>query len=352
MKKRMLAALLALSMVLTLGAGAFAAGDENDDGLSDAQKALEEAKAGLAESLTRNGATSDVDPSDMEWDEFLAWVEENDAAHGHGDAGPSEDELNDYSLTEEDMQALADALDGFDREDIDNAFEYIRLTMDRILTTYAEAIADILDGGNGGQGAAEAISADTNGFLGSEGQLEAVAAISDWLEQQQISEDRTDDFFLSLFGNTAIDVEGKYEPFMEELLSGGEKRPAKTAEDPIFDEDAQEIMAYMARSISEEYLVPNGIGPDDLAWPTDQAAWEYYNDLLDQIYTETAIGGTPEPISEDLVPASPDKEIMDAAAQGVANWLYEFESVESGYLDHLYALLKDSQYIMENVTFA
>ena len=92
-------------------------------------------------------------------------------------------------------------------------------------------------------------------------------------------------------------------------------------------------------------------GPDDLAWPSNQAAWDYYNNLLNQIYTAVAIGGNPEPISEDLVPVSPDKEIMDAAAQGVANWLYAFESVESGYLDHLYALLKDSQYIMENVTF-
>ncbi len=324
MKKRMLATILVLCMVLSLGIGAYADGDE----------------------------TSDVDPSEMEWDEFLAWVEENDAAHGHGDTGPSEDELNDYSLTEEDMQALADAIGGFDREDIDNAFEYIRLTMDRILTTYAEAIADILDGGNGGQGAAEAISADTNGFLGSEGQLEAVAAISDWLEQQQISEDRTDDFFLSLFGNTAIDVEGKYEPFMEELLSGGEKRPAKTAEDPVLDEDMQELMSCIAKSITEEYLVPNEISAEDFVWPDNPVALEYYNTLLTHVYYEVTLDIDTGLLEGELVPPeSPDKEIMDAAVQGIANWLHESESVDSVYLDDLFGTLRDYQFIQDNVIF-
>ena len=349
MKKRMLAMLLALCMILPLGIGALAEDDETDEGLSDAQKALEEAKAGLAESLTRNGATSDVDPSEMEWDEFLAWVEENDAAHGHGDTEPSADALNDYSLTEEDMRALADAIGGFDREDIDNAFEFIRLTMDRILTTYAEAIADILDGGNGGQGAAEAVSADTNGFLGSEGQLEVVAAISDWLEQQQISQDRTDDFFMSLFGNTAIDVERQYEPFMEELLSGGEKRPAKTAEDEVTEEELQELLTYIGQAVEDEYLTPNGIDPASFVWPGDPGAWEYFHALLKRFYMEIGMGM--EMSLEDLVPASPDKEIMDAAFQGLTNWLGLFESYPPEYLDKISVAIEADGFIPANVPF-
>ena len=127
-------------------------------------------------------------------------------------------------------------------------------------------------------------------------------------------------------------------------------RPAKTAEDPIFDEDTQEILSYMAKSISEEYLVPNGISQDDFAWPTDQAAWDYYKSLLDAIYFKITLDAD-RPIDETLIPASPDREIMDAASKGVADWLNKFESVESVYLDHLYVLLKNSEYIQDYFTF-
>ena len=321
MKKRTVATLLALCLVLSLGTGAFAAGD----------------------------GTSDVDPSEMEWDEFLEWVAKNDAAHGHGDAGPSEEELNDYALTEEDMQALADAIGGFEREDIDNAFEYIRLTMERLLTTYPDAITDILDGGNGGPGAAESICADTNGYLGTESQLEVVAAVSDWLEQQQISGDRTDDLFLSLFGNTTTDMEGKYESFIEELLSGGEKRPAKTAEDEVTEEDLQELLTYIGKAVEDEYLTPNGIDPASFVWPSDADAWMYFHALLQRLYVKIGMGM--EMSLEDLIPASPDKEIMDAAFKGLTNWLDEFESYPVEYLDKISVSIEGDGFIPANVTF-
>ena len=327
MKKRIVATLLALCMVLGLGVGAFAAGD----------------------------GTSDVDPSEMEWDEFLEWVAKNDAAHGHGDAGPSEEELNDYALTEEDMQALADAIGGFEREDIDNAFEYIRLTMERLLTTYPDAIADILDGGSGGPGAAESIRTDTNGYLGTESQLEVVAAVSDWLEQQQISGDRTDDLFLSLFGNIATDIEGKYEPFMEEILSGGEKRPAKTAEDEVTEQDLQELLTYIGKAVEDEYLTPNGIDPAALVWPTDPNTFRYFDEMVTNYCISTLTGEPPAPVREEYVPASPDKEIMDAVYAGIMNWLDGFESVDYEYLIALSQEIDHIEYILEylpaNVTF-
>lgn len=285
MKKKMLATLLALCMVLSLGAGAFAAEAEtaevNEYGLTDAAA---QALAGKIRAHLREDYLNvyDIAASDFSWSEVSA-----DVWNAVGTVPAMA-----YSTG----MSLTDA-----PEELGRTFD------DESLNALAGAVA---------------------------------AALREWVLEEG------DESFEALWGS--LSGERTFSQFVTEYAAF---RPAKTAEDPIFDEDAQEIMAYMAKSISEEYLVPNGIGPDDLAWPTDQAAWDYYNNLLNQIYTEIAIGGNPEPISEDLVPASPDKEIMDAAAQGVANWLYEFESVESGYLDHLYALLKDSQYIMESVTF-
>lgn len=128
-------------------------------------------------------------------------------------------------------------------------------------------------------------------------------------------------------------------------------RPAKTAEDPVFEKDIEELMTYVAKSVSEEYLVPNEIDVETFVWPTDEASWNYYCLLLNGVYTRVAIGANPEPISEDAIPDSPNKEIMEAVSQGVENWLNEFESCESGYLDHLYLLLKDSEYFLEHATF-
>ncbi len=325
MKKRTLAMLLALCLVLSLGIGAYADGDE----------------------------TSDVDPSEMEWDEFLAWVEENDAAHGHGDAGPSEEELNDYHLTEEETKAFADALDGFDREDIFHAFDHIRLTMDLFPTTYADAIADILDGGDG---AAEKVSSDTNGSLGTEAQLEVVAAVSDWIEQQQIDQDRVDDFFWSLF-----DVEDISETFdsIDKLLSGEllpTEGPVKTAEDAVTDQDLQELLTYIGQAVQDEYLTPNGIDPAALVWPTDPSTFRYFDEAFTNYCISALTGEPPAPVRDDYVPASPDKEIMDAVYVGVMNWLDGFASVDYEYLIALSQQISTFDYIMEylpaNLTFA
>lgn len=131
-------------------------------------------------------------------------------------------------------------------------------------------------------------------------------------------------------------------------------RPAKTAKDSqsISDEETQELLSYMGKSISEEYLVPNGISAADFAWPTDETAWEYYDALLTKVYFKVAVGiDRDELITEDIIPASPDKEIMEAATDGVLNWCQLFESVESVYLDYLFIPLRDYQYVQGNVTF-
>ena len=148
-----------------------------------------------------------------------------------------------------------------------------------------------------------------------------------------------------------------------EEADDSESQYAKRVEASYSDEEKQELLTCIAEAISEDYLIPNDINAEDFAWPTDQAAWDYYNGviangerqngLLDQLYFEIAIGSD-QPVSEALVPASPDKEIMDAAAKGISNWLHaheeQFQSGEHDINEMMY-LLKNRQYILDKVTF-
>lgn len=125
-----------------------------------------------------------------------------------------------YHLTAEEAQAFADALGGFDVEDIFHAFDLIRLAVELYPSTYADALADILDGEDGD---AEQVAA--NFSIGTEAQVEVVAAVSGWIEQQQIEEDRVEDFFSSLF--IVDDISETFDA-LDKLLSG-ELLPAEDA---------------------------------------------------------------------------------------------------------------------------
>ena len=290
MKKRMLSALLILSLVLALGAGAFAAEEERNDYQLTASEmaALSEALAGsdssavhdaffhiiltyeqasksqaftyadaIADVLAADGDGSAADQlasmfgigyeeeldavtaisdwlaeqqmdeertaaffqslSDgMNWptDAYEAFAEELLSGGEAADAAPAEDGegVSAYHLTVEDAQAFADALSGFDVEDILHAFDLIRLTVELYPSAYADALADILDGGDGD---AEKVASDLS--IGTEAQLEVVAAVSDWIEQQQIEADRVEDFFSSLF--IVDDISETFDA-LDKLLTG------------------------------------------------------------------------------------------------------------------------------------
>ena len=288
MKKRILAMLLALCMSLSLGAIALAEGEE-----------LEEPE-GLPDGMWEEMS----DEQKAKYEEYLEFKEAKDGQSGEaGEAGTAEVPADVWNAV-----GTVPAMAYSAGQSLTSAPEEMGMTLeDESLNALAGAVG---------------------------------AALREWVLAEG------DDSFEALWGSL---TDGRtFSQFVTEYAAF---RPAKGAEDPIFDEDTQEIMSCMARSISEGYLVPNGIGGADFAWPADQAAWDYYNTLLDSIYDEIAIGAD-NPVDGSLAPASPDKEIMDAAAQGVADWLYAFESVASAYLDHLYPLLKDAQYIMDNVTVA
>ncbi len=277
---------------------------------------------------------------------------EEDAASAE-EAAPAEDgeeDVSAYHLTAEEAQAFADAMSGFDVEDVFHAFDHIRLTMDLFPTSYADAIADILDGGDG---AAEKVASDFS--IGTEAQLEVVAAVSDWIERQQIEQDRVEDFFWALF-----DVDDISQTFdaLDKLLSG-ELLPAegaaKTAEDTVTEQDLQELLTCIGKAVQDEYLTPNGVDPAALVWPTDPGTFRYFDVLFTNYCISALTGEPPKPVTDDYVPASPDKEIMDAVYAGVMNWLDGFESVDYEYLVTLGQEINNIEYVLEylpaNLTF-
>lgn len=431
MKKRMLAMLLALCMILSLGAGALAEGELNAYQLTEPEMAaLVEALGGADPMAIGNGffhiimtyeqtsksqaftyadAIADVLAADgdgsaadslasmfgigdeaelevvaaisdwldaqqldeartaaffqslsdgMNWptDAYIALVEELLSGGGAApaeDAAPSEDgeeDVSAYHLTAEEARAFADALSGFDVEDIFHAFDHIRLTMDLFPTSYADAIADILDGGDG---AAEKVASDLS--IGTEAQLEVVATVSDWIEQQQIEQDRVEDFFSSLF--IVDDINETFDA-LDKLLSG-ELLPAegaaKTAEDTVTEQDLQELLTCIDKAVQDEYLTPNGVDPAALVWPTDPGTFRYFDVLFTNYCISALTGEPPKPVTDDYVPASPDKEIMDAVYAGVMNWLDGFESVDYEYLVTLGQEINNIEYVLEylpaNLTF-
>ncbi len=132
-------------------------------------------------------------------------------------------------------------------------------------------------------------------------------------------------------------------------------KPAKTSEDSVTDEELEEMMTYIAKSVSEEYLVPNGINPEDLVWPTDPNTFRYFDQLFTNFCIAFLTEMPPDDVREDYIPASPDKDIMDAVFHGVTNWLDGFESYSYEYLlsvsdqiDHLEYIL---EYIPANINF-
>lgn len=132
-------------------------------------------------------------------------------------------------------------------------------------------------------------------------------------------------------------------------------RPAKTAEDELTEDDLQEILTYIGKAVKDEYLTPNDIDPAALVWPSDPNTFRYFDQLITNYGISTVTGESPDPVREDYVPASPDKEIMDAVYAGVINWLNEFESVDYEYLLSIMQEIDHSEYILEyipaNVTF-
>ena len=135
-----------------------------------------------------------------------------------GTAALADEERNDYQLTAEEMEALSEALGGLDPMDVDNAFFHIILTYEQTsksqACTYADAIADVLAADEDNSPADQLVAMFG---IGDEEELEAVTAISDWLEEQKMDEEQTAAFFQSLSDGMNWPTDA-YEALSEELF--------------------------------------------------------------------------------------------------------------------------------------
>ncbi len=205
MKKRMLATLLALSLVLTLGIGALAA----------------------------------------------------------------EEELNDYQLTGSEMAALSEALGGADSSAVNDAFFHIVMTYEQTSKsqafTYADAIADVLAAD--GDSNADALASMFG--IGYEEELEVVTAISDWLAEQQMDEERTAGFFQSLSDGMNWPTDA-YKAFAEELFpaedaADGSAEPIEFDIDPANTDETGAVLGTAAVPADGRYLFSVSLSPMDEA---------------------------------------------------------------------------------------
>ena len=334
MKKRILAMLLALCMVLSLGTGAFADGEEPEEpaGLPD----------GMWDKMT--------DEQRAKYEEYLEFKEAKDGQSGEAEEAETA-EVNEYGLTDAAAQALAGKIRAHLREDYLNVYGIAASEF-----SWPEAESDvwraIVAVPNMAYSAGMSLT-DAPEQLGNtfeDESLNALAgAVASALREWVLEEGN--DSFEALWGSL---TDGRtFSQFVTEYATF---RPAKTAEDEVTDQDLQELLTCIGKAVEDEYLTPSGIDPAALAWPTDPATFRYFDEMFTNYCISALTGEPPAPVRDDYVPASPDKEIMDAVYAGVMNWLDGFASVDYEYLIALSQQINTFEYVLEylpaNLTFA
>ena len=335
MKKRMLSILLALCMVLSLGVGAFAEdGEEPEEpaGLPD----------GMWDKMT--------DEQRAKYEEYLEFKEAKDGQSGEAEEAETA-KVNEYGLTDAAAQALAGKIRAHLREDYLNVYGVAAADF-----SWSEVSADVWNAVGtvpsmaymAGQSLTD--SPEELGRTFEDESLNALAgAVAAALREWALEEG--DDSFEALWGSLS---DGRtFSQFVTEYAAF---RPAKTAEDEVTEQDLQELLSYIGKAVKDEYLTPNGIDTAALVWPTDPGTFRYFDEMVTNYCISTLTGEPPAPVRDDYVPASPDKEIMDAVYAGVMNWLGEFESVDYEYLISLSQEISNIEYVLEylpaNLTLA
>ncbi len=105
-----------------------------------------------------------------------------------------------------------------------------------------------------------------------------------------------------------------------------EQEEPQAEKEEVTEEDVEAVKEAIKESVINQYLEPNGIAAESFTWP--ESSWEYLAQLSQQYVTETYLE-VDMPIDPNFVPGSPEKEIMDAAYNGLVTW-YE-DSGEGSY---------------------
>ena len=109
------------------------------------------------------------------------------------------------------------------------------------------------------------------------------------------------------------------------------------------DADIEALKASIAESVKKEYLEPNKIAAEEFSWPkVNDHCWEYFRILRENYIAKEFMDITEDmPISD--VPVSPEKEILEATANGLINW-YESSGVDNyNYFDDACIIMTESE---------
>ena len=118
----------------------------------------------------------------------------------------------------------------------------------------------------------------------------------------------------------------------EEETTDGVK---KSIDDTLTEEDIQSLKDSIRDTVISEYLKPNNISVDDFAWPDKNSGeWGYMSRLSQEYSLRFSVGEAMDVSKVDSSSYS-NPEIMEAAFNGIINWLNKQGKYNSGYLDNV-----------------
>ena len=109
----------------------------------------------------------------------------------------------------------------------------------------------------------------------------------------------------------------------------------KSIDDTLTEEDIQSLKDSIRDAVISEYLEPNNISVEDFAWPDkDSGEWGYMS-MLSQEYSLRFSVGEAMDVSKVDSSSYSNPEIMEAAFNGIINWLNKQGKYDGGYLDNV-----------------
>ena len=109
----------------------------------------------------------------------------------------------------------------------------------------------------------------------------------------------------------------------------------KTGDDMLTDEDVQSLKDSIRDTVISEYLEPNSISVEDFAWPDKDSGELGYMSRISQEYTLRFSVGETLDVSKIDSSSYSNPEIMEAAFNGIINWLDKQGKYDYGYLENV-----------------
>lgn len=122
----------------------------------------------------------------------------------------------------------------------------------------------------------------------------------------------------------------------------------KTGDDILTEEDIQSLKDSIRDAVISEYIEPNEISLEEFTWPEASSNdWIYFDGLIKNFTIELYTGVEMNNSELSTIPDEPDKSIMDAAFDGLLNWLNAQGSYDSEYVGNVAVALNHGGSIPE-----